>query len=79
MPQADPYLSPRIELNLTRTHIFFLNEKSYESLIYFTDKEAEKINEGSDVLEYYKKNNCHLFKIIKNKKSNIILNKKDIR
>ena len=56
-----------------------MNEKSYESLIYFTDKEAEKINEGSDVLEYYKKNNCHLFKVIKNKKSNLILNKKEIR
>jgi len=56
-----------------------MSEKSYESLIYFTDKEAEKINESSDVLEYYKKNDCHLFKIIKNKKSNLILNKKEIR
>jgi hypothetical protein len=56
-----------------------MNEKNYESIIYFTDKEAEKINEGSDVLEYYKKNDCHLFKIIKNKKSNLILNKKEIR
>ena len=56
-----------------------MSEKNYESVIYFTDKEAEKINECSDVLEYYKKNDCHLFKIIKNKKSNLILNKKEIK
>jgi hypothetical protein len=56
-----------------------MNEKDYESFICFTDKEAEKINEQSDVLEYYKKNNCHLFKIIKNKKSNLLLNKEELR
>lgn len=56
-----------------------MNEKNYESFICFTDKEAEKINEHSDVLEYYKKNNCHLFKIIKNKKSNLLLNKEELR
>lgn len=56
-----------------------MNEKNYESFICFTNKEAEKINDETDVLEYYRKNSCHLFKIIKNKKSNSILNKEETK
>jgi hypothetical protein len=56
-----------------------MNEKNYESFICFTNKEAEKINDETDVLEYYRKNNCHLFKIMKNKKSNSILNKEETK
>jgi hypothetical protein len=56
---------------------FGMNEKNYESFICFSEKEAEKINEKTDVLEYFIKNNCHIFKILKNKKSNEIINKED--
>jgi hypothetical protein len=56
-----------------------MSEKNYESFICFTNKEAELIKDRSDVLEYYKKNSCHLFKILKNKKSNLILNKEENR
>ncbi len=56
---------------------FAMNEKEYESFVCFSDKEAEKLNEKTDVLEYYKKNKCHIFKILKNKKSNILINKEE--
>jgi hypothetical protein len=58
---------------------FGMDEKSYESFICFSDKEAEKINEKTDVLEHFKKNECHVFKILKNKKSSILLNKEESR
>jgi len=58
---------------------FGMDEKNYESFICFSDKEAEKINEKTDVLEHFKKNECHIFKIVKNKKSNDIINKEENR
>lgn len=58
---------------------FAMDEKNYESFICFSDKEAEKINEKTDVIEHLKKNECHILKILKNKKSNILLNKEEFR
>lgn len=54
-----------------------MNEKKYESIICFSDKEAEKIHNKTDVLEYFKKNRCYIFKVLKNKKSNDIINKEE--
>lgn len=56
---------------------FAMNEKEYESFVCFSEKEAELLNEKTDVIEHFKKNKCHILKIIKNKKSEIILNKKE--
>ncbi len=58
---------------------FGMDEKNYESFVCFSDKEAEKINEKTDVIEHLKKNESHIFKILKNKKSNILLNKEESR
>jgi hypothetical protein len=55
-----------------------MNEKDYMSFVCFSQKEAENLNEKADVKEHFVKNNCHIFKIIKNKKSNAIINKNEV-
>ena len=55
-----------------------MNEKDYMSFVCFSQKEAENLNEKTDVKEHFVKNNCHIFKIIKNKKSNAIINKNEV-
>jgi hypothetical protein len=55
---------------------FGMSDKSYESLVCFSEAEFKKISEKTDVLEIIKKNNCYIMKIVKNNKSNKILKEK---
>lgn len=57
---------------------FGMSEKNYETFICFSDEEADKIKREMDVLEHLNKNKCHMFKIIKNKKSNSLFKNKNI-
>lgn len=56
---------------------FAMSDKNYESIVSFSEIESDKILEKTDVLEYVKKNNCCIFKVLKNKKSSKIFNKKE--